>query len=821
MGAVRSSKESTETLMRCHQWMTDRDWHPAEFQKLAWQNYLNGREGIVNAPTGSGKTYSLLLPFILQGKEAKKGLRLLWVTPIRALAKEIELAAQRVIDSTGSAVTVAIRTGDSDQKTKDAVFQTPPDILITTPESLHLFLARKGHHSFFKHLELVVADEWHELMGSKRGVMLELALSRIRTLAPQMRTWGISATIGNMAQARDVLMGPKRSEGGVWVKSSIQKHIEVLSILPETVEKLPWAGHLGIRLTDEIVPLILQSKSTLIFTNTRGQCEIWYKKLLEACPDLAGLLAMHHGSVSKEIRHWVEDALYDGRLKAVVCTGSLDLGVDFAPVERIIQIGGPKGVARFLQRAGRSGHRPGEKSQIYFLPTHSLELIEASALRFAAEHHIVEERIHPQLTFDVLSQYVVTLALGEGFNEEQIIAELRQTYSFQSLLDEEWKWVMQFVSSGGLGLSKYSEFQKIVLKDGLWKVSDQKIARRHRLSIGTIVSDTMIQVKKQRGGFVGHVEETFISSMKEGDVFWLSGQSWELIRVKELTATVKKSNSDKGRVPAWLGGRLPLSNKMSELIRGKLELARDMVEGKNLTRIEEPELIHIADLMLLQHERSYLPRKHELLIEQFYTEDGHHLLVYPFEGRFVHQGLASLFAFRIGQMLPISFSLAYNDYGFEMLSDQPIPLEDALGNGLTDTESLERDLLAGVNATELAKRKFKEVASIAGLVFKGFPGAPIRDRHLMASAGLIFDVLQDYDPHNLLLRQSYDEVLHFELEIPRMRAALDRINTQHIVIRQPEKPTPFAFPIMVDGLREKMSSETMAQRIAKMTIDWG
>lgn len=808
-------------LEQCRLWMLERNWVPAPFQMDAWQALLQRHQGMVNAPTGSGKTYALLLPFLQQQQQTSNGLRLIWVTPIRALAKEIELAARRVIDSTGSTVTVAIRTGDSDQETKDRIYHTPPDILITTPESLHLFLARKGHPRFFAQLQLVVADEWHELMGSKRGVMMELALSRLRTLAPDMLTWGISATIGNMAQAMDVLLGPGSSALGQWIRSPYKKELEVVSILPETVEKLPWAGHLGIRLTDEIVPLILKSSSTLIFTNTRGQCEIWYKKLLEACPELAGLLAMHHGSVSKEIRHWVEDALYDGRLKAVVCTGSLDLGVDFAPVEQIIQIGGPKGVARFLQRAGRSGHRPGEKSRIYFLPTHSLELIEASALRYAADQQLIEDRIHPQLTFDVLCQYVVTLALGEGFSEEQVLSEIRSTYSFQAILESEWKWVMQFVSSGGSGLSKYSEFQKIMRKDDLWKVSNQRIARRHRLSIGAIVSDTMMQVKQQRGGFVGHVEETFISSMKVGDVFWLSGQSWELIRVKELTATVRKSKSDKGRVPAWLGGRLPLSHKMSELIRHKLERARQMVEGEVLDSLEEPELVHIASLMHLQHERSHLPRQEELLIEQFQTDDGHHVLVYPFEGRFVHQGLASLFAYRIGQLIPITFSLAYNDYGFELLSDQPIPLEMALGSGLTDSIGLERDLLAGLNATELAKRKFKEVASIAGLVFKGFPGAPIRERHLMASAGLIFDVLQDYDPHNLLLRQSYDEVLHFELEIPRMRAALDRINGQHIVLRQPERPTPFAFPIMVDRLRERMSSETMAQRIAKMTIDWG
>ena len=814
-------QDKAALLEDCTRWMAGQSWTPAAFQVDAWQALADGQQGIVNAPTGSGKTYSLLLPFLLQARAEKKGVRLIWITPIRALAKEILQSAERVIHSAGLRCEVAIRTGDTLQKDKSNLLKSPPDVLITTPESLHLLLARKGCAAYFEHLELIVADEWHELMGSKRGVMMELALSRLRYHAPRLRTWGISATIGNMEQAMEVLLGTGLWRDGVLIRSSSVKHIAVEAIMPEKVEKLPWAGHLGVRLIDDIVPIILRSKSTLIFTNTRGQCEIWYKKLLEACPELAGLLAMHHGSVSKEIRHWVEDALYEGRLKAVVCTGSLDLGVDFAPVECVIQIGGPKGTARFMQRAGRSGHRPGEISTIYFLPTHSLELVEASALRLAAKEQIVEDRLHPQLCFDVLSQYLVTLAVGEGFDERELLEQIQSTYCFQALLREEWEWVLGFISVGGQSLGQYPDFHKVVQEDGRWKCTNQRIARRHRMSIGAIVSETVVQVKQQRGGFVGHVEETFVSSMKVGDVFWLSGQSWELLKLKELTATVKKSKSEKGRVPAWLGGRLPLSSKMSELLRAKLTLAKSMIAGSEVSALEEPELSHIMPLLCLQAERSHLPDQDELLIEQFVTEDGYHLLVYPFEGRFVHQGLASLFAHRLGQMKPSTFSLAYNDYGFELLCDQPIGIEEALGLALTDTMHLERDVLASINAGELARRKFKEIASIAGLVFKGFPGAPIRERHLIASAGLIFDVLEDYDPRNLLLRQAYDEVLHFELEIPRMRQALDRINTQKIVLKWPEKPTPFAFPIMVDRLREKMSSESMADRIAKMSIDWG
>jgi ATP-dependent Lhr-like helicase len=527
-------------------------------------------------------------------------------------------------------------------------------------------------------------------------------------------------------------------------------------------------------------------------------------------------MAMHHGSISKEIRTWVEDAIYEGRMKAVVCTSSLDLGVDFAPVETIVQIGGPKGVARFVQRAGRSGHRPDAPSKIYFLPTHSLELIEAAALRQAIAENFLEEKNPMTLCFDVLIQYLITLAVGSGFNAEKTFLEVKTTFCFQTLTEEEWKRLLLFAATGGYSLSQYEDYQKLIKHEGLYKVSNMRIARRHRMSIGTIVSETMMSVKFLRGGLIGHVEESFVAQLKEGDSFWFAGINLELIRVKELTATVRKTNRPGGKSPAWLGGRLPLSSKMSIMLRRKLQ------EANNLADIQWPdiELKTIQPIIALQNERSKVPAENEFLIEIFETNDGHHALFYPFEGRFVHEGLAALFALRISRLYPVSFSLAYNDYGFELLSDQPIRIEDALGSAMTDTNSLEQDVLSGVNATELASRRFREIAAISGLIFKGYPGQQIKDRHLQSSAQLIFQVFSDYDPDNLLLRQAYDEVVNFQLEMPRLRKALDRINNQKIIIKYPDKPTPFAFPIMVDRLRERMTSESLEDRIKKMTFQW-
>ena len=388
------------------QWFEKQKWQPFPFQLEAWDAHLSGHNGLVNAPTGSGKTYSLIIPILIEfirdknllelssRKQAtQNGLQAIWITPIRALAREIQYAAQRAAIELGLDWDIAVRSGDTTTKERTRQKKKPPELLITTPESLHLLLASKGYSKYFRHLKTIVVDEWHELVGSKRGVQMELALSRLKGFLPQLKVWGISATIGNMEEALEVLLGNTYLNGDYKViRSNIQKQVAIESLLPDEIEKFPWAGHLGITMLEKVLPIIEQSKSTLIFTNTRSFCEIWYQKLLAVAPELAGIIAMHHGSISRELRDWVEGALHDGTLKAVVCTSSLDLGVDFRPVETIIQVGSPKGVARFIQRAGRSGHQPGAVSKIYFVPTHSLELLESAALRQA----VVEQKLESQ-----------------------------------------------------------------------------------------------------------------------------------------------------------------------------------------------------------------------------------------------------------------------------------------------------------------------------------------------------------------------------------------------------------------------------------------
>ena len=813
-------KKFEEGLATVEKWFSDQEWQPHEFQRNCWKYFAGGDDGLLNAPTGSGKTYALFGGAVLDYLENTSsnyqgGLQLLWITPIRALTKDIRDAAQRMCHDLEIPWQVQIRTGDTSSSAKQKQKRKPPEVLITTPESLHLLLATKGYPDFFKNLRGVVVDEWHELMGSKRGVLVELGLSRLRAIT-QARIWGISATIGNMNQALDVLFGPEYDRNKThFVKAGFEKEVEVIPILPDEVEEFPWAGHLGTKLLDKVLPIVKASRTTLLFTNTRSQTEIWYQKILNTAPEMAGLMAMHHGSMDRELRDWVEEALHEERLKLVVCTSSLDLGVDFRPVDTIIQVGSPKGVARFMQRAGRSGHRPGQKSRIYFLPTHSLELVESAALRSAIANKQIESRDPYVRSFDVLAQYLVTLSISEGFDPRAILPEVLQTHAYHDISEDEWRWVLNFISGGNASLNAYEEYRKVVrMANGMWHIKDRRTAMRHRLSIGTIVSDSMMKVKFQSGGYLGSIEEWFISRLDPGDVFWFTGRSLELVRIKGMTAYVKASKKKKGAVPTWQGGRSPLSAQLGDGLRNKLEEA---ASGQT----EDEEIKLIQPMMARQQERSLVPRPHQFLIEKAYTREGCHVFMYPFEGRLAHEGLSALIGYRISKLEPFTFSMAFNDYGFELLSDKDIPVEKAIEEGIFSTENLLYDIQASLNSHEMARRKFRDIASIAGLVFTGFPGREKQEKHLQSSSQLFFEVFEDYEPDNMLLRQAYQEVLEFQIEEVRMRRALERISGQEIIIKYPEKPTPFAFPILVDRLRERLSNEKLEDRISRMTVQFG
>jgi Lhr-like helicases len=821
--------QTTPGYQAIQRWLASKELHPFPFQEATWQHIINKKSGLVNAPTGCGKTFSVflgaLIDFINQHTQnyqskSNNGLQLLWVTPLRALAKDIGRAMEEVIAELGMSWKVGIRNGDTDIAERQRQKRHMPEVLIITPESLHLLLAQKGYATVFEKLKIIAVDEWHELLGSKRGVQVELAVAKIVSLQYKrnhpLSVWGISATIGNLQQAKDVLLSSithYTGATGETVMAHIRKDVVIESIIPDEIEKYPWAGHLGLKLIHKVIPIVQASRTTLIFINTRGMSEQWYQALLNYAPDLAGAIALHHGSIEQELRIWVEEALHTGRLKAVVCTASLDLGVDFRPVETVIQVGSPKGVARFLQRAGRSGHRPGEASKIYFLPTHSLELVEAAALKNAIEENFIESREPMVLCFDVLIQFLCTLAISDGFKPEEVFEEIKCTYCYQDMDENEWQNILQFLVSGGNALQQYDDYKKVEVIDGVYRITSRRIAMRHRMHIGTIVSEAMMKVKFVSGGFIGVIEEWFITRLSPGEVFTLAGRNLELVTNKDMTALVRKSNAKKSIVPSWQGGRMPLSANLGKKLREKF----DEVEQGGSNR----ELHVLQPLFALQELLSHVPKANELLIEQIETKDGYHLFVFPFEGRLVHEAMAAILAYRIGKITPITFSFAMNDYGFELLSDQPIPVDDTNVYELFSPDNLLADIQRSVNATEMAKRKFRDIAVIGGLIFQGYPGEQKKARHLQSSASLLFQVFSEYEKDNLLLRQAFQEVFDQQMEEIRLRSMLERVQRSRIVITFPKQLTPFCFPIKVDSMRENLTSEKLEDRVRRMQAQLG
>lgn len=792
-------------------WFKNRGWKPHGFQRDTWQAIAGGYSGVLNAPTGYGKTYAIwfgVLQHYFSQQKPTSGLHCLWISPLRALSKDIHQATERVSADLNLPYNIGLRTGDTSTAERAKQKKAMPHALITTPESVHLLLAQKGYTELFRNLAFIVVDEWHELIGTKRGVQVELAISRLRAINPHLRIWGISATIGNLEEAGDVLLG---SYPGLrtMVRANLEKRIEVETLIPHDIERYPWGGHLGIQLLEKVLPIIHDSTSTLLFTNTRSQCEIWYQRLLERDPSLAGAMALHHGSLSEEVRQWVEESLHSGILKVVVCTSSLDLGVDFRPVDTVVQVGSPKGVARFMQRAGRSGHQPGATSRIYFLPTHSLEIVEGAAVRHAMAHKQVEQRIPYIRSFDVLIQYLVTLAVSDGFTATETYNEIVQTHCYASVTREEFNWCLAFITEGGKLLDAYDEFHRVVVDDGVYKVTSRRIAMRHRLSIGTIVSDTMMQIKFLGGARIGSIEEGFIARLRPGDAFWFGGRHLELIRVKDMTAFVRKASANKGAFPSWQGNKMPLSSQLTSTIRMKID-EHDKQGPKDI------EVEVLSGLFEEQKLRSHLPHTGELLIEKIQSREGYHVFIYPFEGRNVHEGMSMLFSYRISQLRPMTFSVSFNDYGFELLSDQEIPIEDALGSALFDTTGITADIFHSINIAEMARRKFRDIATISGLVFNGYPGKQQKARHTQASSSLFFSVFADNEADNLLLQQAYEEVMTFQMEEARMVEALNRMSQQQVIIKDMERFSPFSFPILTERFKEKFVNEKLEDRVKKI-----
>ncbi|MGH6646929.1 ligase-associated DNA damage response DEXH box helicase [Aquabacterium sp.] len=798
-------------------WLADKGWSPFPFQTAVWQAMAAGESGLLHATTGAGKTYAVWLGALqaladvgpAPGTRGAPPLSVLWITPMRALASDTFAALQAPLPALLPAWSIDQRTGDTTSAARARQAKRLPTALVTTPESLSLLLTQPDAARQLGSVRLVVVDEWHELIANKRGVQVQLALARLKQWNPRLMAWGLSATLGNLANARDTLTGPT----GRIVQGQLPKPLTIDTLLPDEVQRFPWAGHLGLRMVSLVAREIDLSRNSLVFTNTRSQAELWYQALLEARPDWSGLIALHHGSLDRGVREWVEAGLKSGSLKAVVATSSLDLGVDFSPVERVLQIGSAKGVARLLQRAGRSGHSPGQPSRITLVPTHSIELLEAAAARRAVAQGHIEARVSPDKPFDVLVQHVVTVALGGGFDSRALFEEVRTAYAYRHLNWDEWNWVLDFAGRGGDALKAYPDYRRIEAgEDGLYRVVNAQLARRHRLSVGTIVSDANLKVSYLRGPVLGTVEESFIARLRPRDCFLFAGRLLELVKVHDMTAYVRLAKGVRPAVPRWNGGKMPLSSELASAMLEELAQVDAQPDGPH-----PPEITALMPLLDVQRRWSALPKPDTVLVETLKSREGHHLYIYPFAGRQVNLALAALWAYRFGQIAPRTFSMSFNDHGIELLSQEPVDAQ--LLPTLLDTDQLLHDVLGSMNASELAQRRFREIARVSGLVFPGFPGAPKSNQQIQASSSLFFEVFRKHDPRNLLLSQAEHEVLRQEYELDRLVAVLTRLQAQHWDIRALKRWTPFSFPLMVERLRERLSTHKLQDRLQHLLAE--
>ncbi|MFY3989264.1 ligase-associated DNA damage response DEXH box helicase [Achromobacter xylosoxidans] len=791
-------------------WFAARGWKPAPFQRETWRRYLDGESGLLHTPTGSGKTLAAFGGPLLEALAGDapmapgEGPRVLWVTPLRALAADTTRALTQTAADMGLAWTVALRTGDASARDKRLARQGKAQALVITPESLALLLSYADASSRFRALRCIVVDEWHELLGNKRGVLLQLCLARLRRLSPGVQTWGLSATLGNLDEARAVLL--PHAPGSALVAGARPRRMQISTLLPERSRALPWAGHLGLSQLERVFRRLFDVRATLLFTNTRAQAELWHRALESIWPEAPATLALHHGSLDPKLRAAVEQGLRDGTVRCVVATSSLDLGVDFPAVDQVLQIGSPKGVARLLQRAGRARHRPGESGNVVCVPAQALELIEYAAARQAIARGEIESRPPPVGSLDVLAQHAVTLALGGGFEADELYREVRGTHAYAALDAATWRAVLDFIVQGGRALAKYPDYQRVVRDDdGRYRVRDRRVAFRHRLSIGTITADGAVAVRYLRGGSLGSVEEGFLARLRRGDRFQFAGRTLELVRLEGMVAYVRRAKGGDGPVATWQGGRMPLSTQLAS-----------EVESLYSDPGSHPEMRAVEPLLRIQAQASALPDRGRLVAERIGSRRGMHLFLFPFAGRAVHEGIAAMIALRWGRRQANTISYTVNDYGLMLTLAEPAALDDALLRQLLSPDNMADDLRDGVNLGEMARRQFREIARVAGLLTPSLPGQAARSlRQVQASSGLLYDVLRRYDPDHLLLAQAEREVFELQLEAPRLLAALHDCQRRELLLREPRALTPLSFPLWTESMRGQLSTETWQARVRR------
>ncbi|MEM7739917.1 MAG: ligase-associated DNA damage response DEXH box helicase [Pseudomonadota bacterium] len=792
---------------RFDNWFKGRGWTLRDHQRAVLKAGLAGQSTLLIAPTGGGKTLAGFLPSLVELAAAPKNertLHTLYVSPLKALAIDIARNLMNPVEDMGLPIVVESRTGDTKNSVRQRQRTTPPDILLTTPEQLSLLLAHPSANDLFAGLRCVVLDELHALKGSKRGDLLSLALARLWTLAPGMRTVGLSATVDDPLPLRRYLV-PQDEPGGnraklILAEGGTKPSVDVFT----PGENIPWSGHSGRHSFEAIYEAIKTHTTTLVFTNTRSQAEVCFQELWRMNDDSLPI-ALHHGSLEREQRQRVEAAMASGTLKAVVCTATLDMGLDWGSVDLCICLGAPKGAARLVQRIGRSNHRMDEPSAAILVPANRFEVLECVAAKEAVDQGLLDGDPYQGGALDVLCQHIWGMAAAEPFHPDRLYQEIKSAAPYADLTRNQFDEALDFVATGGYAMRAYDRFRRIVpMPDGRMRIRDARTAQLYRMNAGTIVDLPTYNVrlgrmsrkdgraKSPRGGRkLGTIEEFFLSQLAPGDTFIFAGEVLRLEGVHDMDVYVTRAQGEEVKIPTWTGAKFPLSSFLADRVR---------------TMVNDPDTwsalpAPVRDWLAWQRKRSYLPHPDELLIETFPRAGKFHLVCYPFDGRLAHQSLGTLVTRRLERLGLQPLGFCPTEYALSVwMRKDPVDVDM---DALFEEDLLGDDLDLWLADAQLMKRTFRNCAMIAGMIEKNHPGQEKTGRQVSFSAGLIYDVLRDHQPDHILMKAAWNDAAAGFLDLGRLSKLLARVRGR-LVHRPLDRVSPLAVPVMMEWGRESV-----------------
>lgn len=775
-------------------WLDKQGWSLRPHQKAMIEAFGHRRHSLLIAPTGAGKTLAGFIPSLIDLADGSyPGLHTLYISPLKALTNDIQRNLTTPIEEMGLPVTVESRTGDTPSHKRVRQRQKPPNILLTTPESLMLMLSYADAPQIFGKVKLVIIDEVHSFAHNKRGDFTSLALARLSKLTPDHVRFGLSATVALPDQLAQWLVPAGQQADTIIVKDKVKPKIEIL----EAHNRLPYSGFMAKYAMDDILARIKQADTSIIFVNTRAQAEFTFQMLWEKNSDNLPI-GIYHGSLSREQRRKTEEQMADGKLRAVVSTSALELGIDWGDVDLVMQLGAPKGVSRLLQRIGRSNHRMDEPSEAILVPTNRFEMLECmAATKAIANDQLDGEPLLPG-SLDVVVQYIVNCACSEPIRPDEIYAEVISTYPYRELGRATFDQLYQFAKDGGYVLRHYEQFARLAEdEDGYARIASQTAARRHRQNIGTIVEATRLNVRKVgrgRGQTIGQVEESFAQQLNPGDTFFFAGQVLEYIGIRDMALEARSAKASEAKVPSYAGGQMPLSTFLADGVRAML------TQPRSWTQLPP----NVKEWLQLQKAFSVLPTPETLLIEHFPRDKRFYTIIYSFEGRRANQTLGMLITKRMEhlRLKPLSFSVT--DYALSISS--LVPIDEVIAHKLVQPDILGDQLEEWIVDSPMLKRSFRHVAMITGLTQQRQAGDSKTMKQVTFSTDLIYDVLRKYEPNHILLQVTRDDAERELLDVARLSAMLNRFEGE-LVFRALDRASPLSIPILLDVRREHIGRE--------------